>query len=127
MTRYRAGADFERKVRDALKEHGAIYVCRSAGSKGSVDLIAFYGPTRALGQPFPLYALGYGKTTGQYVIKRHERCWFVQAKRDGRISKADQWALCELARMCGAVPVLAKAGPRGTPVVLEILTVEKAA
>ena len=101
VSRYRAGADFERKVRDVLKEQGAIYVCRSAGSKGPVDLIAFY-PART-------------KSWNWNYIH------FVQAKRDGRISKADQWALCELARMCGAVPILAKAGPRGTPVVLETL------
>ena len=103
MTRYQAGTKFEYKVRDALKAQGAIYVCRSAGSKGPVDLIAFYGWNSVRSSAF------------------------VQAKRDGRISRADRWALIELAQQCGAEPVLAKAGPRGTPVVLETLTSEKAA
>ncbi len=104
MTNYARGSKFEYKVRDALKAQGAIYVCRSAGSHGPVDLIAV----------FP--AVWHGLVSGD------RRTWaFVQAKRDGRISKADRWALVELAAQCGAVPVLAKAGPRGTPVVLEIL------
>lgn len=104
VTNYSAGAKFEYKVRDALKAQGAIYVCRSAGSHGPVDLIAFYPPTVYLPN------VTYGCDVR-----------FVQCKRHGAISKADRWALTELAQQCGAIPVLAKAGPRGTPVVFEVL------
>ncbi len=103
-SQYRRGADFERACMKALLAQGAVYVCRSAGSHGPVDLIAFYEPlhTRAKERGWGLYH-------------------FVQAKRSGRISRADKWALVELAAQCGAVPVLAKAGPRGTPVLFETL------
>lgn len=39
---YLKGRRIEYKVRDKLKKLGAEYVIRSAGSKGIVDLIAFF-------------------------------------------------------------------------------------
>ena len=40
MSRYKKGADFERRVKKLLRELG-FYVVRSAGSRGAFDLIAF--------------------------------------------------------------------------------------
>jgi len=45
---YRKGANFERKVRDKLKDMGA-FVVRSAGSKGVFDLIAIFEDGRVWG------------------------------------------------------------------------------
>lgn len=105
-SRYRAGADFERRVKEHLLANGAMFVVRAAGSHGPVDLVAFYPPDSPTS---PVYRPDI------------ERLEFVQCKKHGAISKADRWALIELAAACGAVPVLAKAGPRGTPVVFQVL------
>ena len=102
---YRRGADFERKCIKALEAQGAIYVCRSAGSHGPVDLIAYWD----------------WESLAPRFWGGHHPYAFVQCKRHGAISKADRWALVELAQQCGAIPVLAKAGPRGTPVLFERL------
>jgi Holliday junction resolvase len=105
-SQYRRGADFERRVKLALEAGGAVYVVRAAGSHGQADLIAFYPQS----PHFPYGAIE-----------------FVQAKRSGKMSKADQWALCELALQCGATPMLALQGPRGTPVVFRVLHAKAAA
>jgi Holliday junction resolvase len=97
-SQYRRGADFERKVKQALEANGAVYVVRAAGSHGPADLIAFYDWD------------GWRPSVE-----------FVQAKRNGKMSRADQWALHELATQCGAVPVLAYQGPRGTPVMFRVI------
>ena len=101
MTHYAAGATFERKVRDKLYADGAKLVVRSAGSKGPVDLVAFYG-------------LDYGY---RYRID------LVQVKRGRGMTKAKQAELVELAESVGARAVLAypeKVGRR-VEVRLEVL------
>lgn len=78
MTHYRNGADFEREVRARLAEDG-YEVIRSAGSKTKVDLVAF--------------------KTGEML--------FVQCKRGGLCPPAERARLMELARMVGALPIVA--------------------
>lgn len=90
MTNYRRGADFERRVKANLLDRGAAYVSRSAGSRSPVDLIAIW-PWGVL----------------QATI------WFVQCKRDGRLSSRDEIELISLAEKAGARPVLAHAGKSG--------------
>lgn len=42
MSRYASGANYERRARDyIISRLGLPYVCRSAGSKGKVDLVAW--------------------------------------------------------------------------------------
>lgn len=79
MTRYKRGADFERKVKVDLQAHG-WFVVRSAGSHGPVDLVA--------------------QAPGPSVA-------WIQCKRDGRMSSEDQDALINLALAFNAIPVLA--------------------
>lgn len=113
-SQYRRGADFERKVKAALEAQGAVYVVRAAGSHGPADLIAFYG--LRYGEVVPAVGTLPFKT---FALAPHIE--FVQAKRNGQMSRADQWALVELAHQCGAVPVLAYQGPRGKPVLFRVL------
>ena len=41
-SQYRRGADFERKLKKREEENGAIFVLRSAGSKGPIDVVAIH-------------------------------------------------------------------------------------
>lgn len=85
-TQYQRGADFERKVRDELMhDMDAAYVVRSAGSRGIVDLVAF----------FPL-------------LRLVPEVWLVQCKRDGKLSAEDRELLLSLAAETGCRAVLAK-------------------
>lgn len=87
------------------KDVGACYVMRAAGSHTIADLAAFF-PWHFVGTP----------------QEQEPSVWLVQCKRDGRLPAEERELLQSLAREVGARPVLAKAGPRGTPVVLENLT-----
>jgi Holliday junction resolvase len=78
--RYSLGRAFEYRVRDSLKARG-YFVLRSAGSKSVVDLVALHS----------------GRTL------------LVQCKRDGELRVLEWNRLFDLARSCGAVPVLAAA------------------
>lgn len=92
-TQYARGADLERKARDELMhDHGAAYVVRSAGSRGIVDLVAF----------FPGGEMRTDDYTAVYPI-----VWMVQVKRDGKINDEDRELLMSLAAEAGALPVLA--------------------
>jgi len=79
---YRAGRDFEARVRAALEASG-WWVVRSAGSQGAVDLVA----------------------------GREGVWWLVQCKRGGRgqLGPRARWALWTAATRTWAVPVLAVA------------------
>lgn len=66
---------------------------RAASSKGAADLIALW-PACCGENPRP-------------------RTWMVQAKRDGRLPRAEREQLIEIARDAGAEAVLAKVGPNG--------------
>lgn len=77
---YRNGADLERAVKHHLEDNGYLLVIKSGGSKGKVDVI--------------------GLKWGETVI--------VQCKRSGTaVRPADRIALVSLARVLGAVPLLA--------------------
>jgi holliday junction resolvase Hjr len=87
VSRYRAGRDFEYKVRDNLTADG-YEVIRAAGSKGPVDLVAFKG----------------GMQRGTW----HSQLLFIQAKRrDGTISPADRAELLRVAGIVNAYPIVA--------------------
>jgi len=79
MTNAARGAAFERRCRDLLTADG-WHVVRSAGSRGVVDL--------------------YAMRLGQLRI--------VQCKINGRLDPEPRAALCTLAVMLGATPMLAK-------------------
>lgn len=81
MTPYRLGYEFERRVAKALEEQGAVLVVRAGGSHGLADLVAFW--PKGL-QP-----------------------WLVQCKRTGRMSKADQARMVDLAGRAGCVALVA--------------------
>jgi hypothetical protein len=101
---YKRGREFEYKTRDyLLKEMDAVYVMRAAQSKGAADLIALF-PRRDHGHP---------------------SVFLVQCKRDGKLPRAERDKLCALARETGTVPVHAFQGPRGTPVVIELIKEDK--
>jgi Holliday junction resolvase len=79
-TRYRKGADLERRIRARLEEDG-YYVVRSAGSKGVLDLVAF----------------------------RSGETLFIQVKSGkGKMTRAERMKLVDMAADCGphAVAVL---------------------
>lgn len=78
-TNYSRGRAFEYAVRDALKDAGFVCI-RSAGSKGSIDLIA--------GRDGEILA--------------------VQCKKDGRIPPGERRRLRQDAVHFGATPVLAE-------------------
>ena len=84
-SKYAQGRAFEYRVRDDLIRNGCGFVIRSAGSKGCVDLCGF----------------GYrgGPQSG--------RLFFVQCKRNGKISGAERLELVEVALDAGAIPLLA--------------------
>lgn len=84
MSHYRSGADLERATRHALEADG-YDVIRSAGSKGKVDLLAF--------------------KPGQILA--------VQCKTNGLCPPAERTELIRLARILGALPIVA-AKPVGT-------------
>lgn len=106
VTQYQRGADFERKTRDTLLNvHRAVLVVRSAGSRGAVDLVAFFEPERA--------AWGRGDGTPQV--------WLVQCKRDGKLSPADHDRLVQLGYDTCATPYLARRSNIGPGVILEPL------
>lgn len=90
------GRAFEWKVRDFLIASG-YWVIRAAGSKGAVDLVALRCKT-----PSP----------GMWTKARMPL--FVQAKAHRFGLPEKEWnALVELARACGAVPILAERPERG--------------
>jgi Holliday junction resolvase len=88
-TQYARGADFERKVRDHLMHDlDACYVVRSAGSRGIVDLVAFFTAPTVHSRPWPVV-------------------WLVQCKRGGVLSKDEHELLMSLAAETGGRPMLA--------------------
>jgi Holliday junction resolvase len=98
-TNYARGADFERKVRDDLLEnYDATLVVRSAGSKGAVDLVAFFDGFEAI--------IGIGR---QIV----SNTWVVQVKLDGRLSAHERDLLIDLATATGAKAMIASRGAGG--------------
>lgn len=101
-TNYQAGADFERKVRDHLMHDlDACYVVRSAGSRGIVDLVAFF-----MGEDVAIHD---GRDTldsdSEFIVSPVVR--LVQVKRTGKITDEDREMLCSLAAETGATPWLA--------------------
>lgn len=107
-TNYERGRRFEYRTRDKLKAGGAEYVMRAAGSHTVADLAAFW----------PLHDVGWERR------KHHCEVWLVQCKRDGRLPASERESLIETAEKVGAIPVLAKAGPKGRGVEFDILTGE---
>lgn len=96
-TQYQRGADFERKVRDHLMHDlDACYVVRSAGSRGIIDLVAF----------FPADISGMGDYEVEVPNVR-----LVQCKRDGRLSDEDRELLTSLAAETGTSAWLAWSDP----------------
>lgn len=77
---------------------------RAASSKGAADLIVLW-PRRTR------EALSRDKT---YVVERPQgSVWLVQAKRDGKLPKAEREELLRLAGETGAIPVLARVPKSG--------------
>jgi Holliday junction resolvase len=106
-TNYQAGADFERKVRDQLMADGAVYVVRSAGSRGIADLVAFYEAEDAFRNARTFTSEGgeeehYLTTTLTSPVIR-----LVQVKRTGKITDEDRELLTSLAAETGCSPWLA--------------------
>lgn len=87
MTNYRRGADFERKVAQALEACGA-FVVRSAGSHGPVDLVALWPTTMMV-------------------------AWLIQVKINGTMTPAERAELWRIAGRYHAVPVQASRPGRG--------------
>ncbi len=77
--RYKKGANFERQVKDFLKEEGFLVV-RSAGSHTISDLVAI--------KPGPLV-------------------WLIQCKTDGRLKPEERDGLLELEQYLHIVPMFA--------------------
>src|SRR3954470_5900812 len=86
--RYERGADLERRIVAALTRDG-YWCARVAGSRGVADVVAIK-PTDVV---------------------------LVQAKRDGRLGPDDRARLLTTARLAGAIPVLASAGPGGRGII----------
>lgn len=99
-TNYARGADFERRVRDDLMEnYEAVLVVRSAGSRGAVDLVAFFE--------------GRVVSSAMHeVVMPH--VWIVQAKLDGRITTEERNLLLDLAAETGAKALIASRGAGGS-------------
>ena len=95
-TAYQIGTEFELKIISDLERRGFVCI-RAAGSKGAakVDVIGV-------------------RPDGCHV--------WVQAKTTGNISPAEWNTLRMCAGWAGAAPLLARKGPRGLPVVYELLT-----
>lgn len=95
MTNYTTGRSLEYKVRDALEEDG--YQCiRAAGSKGKADIV--------------------GLKIGEVIL--------VSVRLNNpQLSPAERQALLELARLTGAVPLVAHKPARKTIVYRELLGV----
>lgn len=93
-TQYARGADFERKVRDELMhDHEAAYVVRSAGSRGIVDLVAFFQASDFEDDREQTWAV--------------PSVWLIQCKRDGKLTAEDHELLMSLAAETGCTPILA--------------------
>lgn len=92
---YRSGRDFEHRVRTYLVAQGYT-VIRAAGSKTKADLVAI--------------------KAGQVLI--------VQCKRTALPAPAERREIIRIAECLPSVglPIIARRGPRGTPVLLERLT-----
>lgn len=92
---YRAGRDFEWRTRAVLREAG-YEVIRAAGSKTKADLLAI--------------------KSGQTLV--------IQCKRTELPSPAERAEVIRLAACLApvGVPLIARRGSRGTPVVFERLT-----
>ena len=89
MSQYRRGADFERRVRDALEADG-YEVIRSAGSKTKVDLLGF----------------------------KVDQLLLIQCKRtDGYIPPDDRLALLALAQMIQPRPYIGTPTPDALAVI----------
>jgi len=86
MSQYARGANFERLVKKDLEDHGYL-AFRVAGSKGVADIIAF--------PPAPGPA------------------WLVQAKTNGKMSRAEVSALHQKAHKYRLVPIKASRPKRG--------------
>jgi Holliday junction resolvase len=100
-TNYQAGADFERKVRDHLMHDlDACYVVRSAGSRGIVDLVAFF-----MGEDYTVDEATNPWSGEVKIVSPVVR--LVQVKRTGKITDEDREILCSLAAETGATPWLA--------------------
>lgn len=84
-TNYARGAALERRAKADLMTRGA-FVVRAAGSHGAVDLCVHW--LRA-------------------------RPWFVQCKRDGKLTAGEAAKLRALSRLYRAQPVLCRPGPGG--------------
>ena len=92
MTSYSKGASFERKIKKILEAKG-MFVVRSAGSKGPVDLIAF------------------NKKYDGYLPHLHEKLvypWVIQVKTLGKVRGEELGILIRLAMEYGALPVLVR-------------------
>ena len=85
-TNYERGRAFEYRVRDWCKENGAVAVIRAAGSHGPADVVAFW---------------------------RHDRPWFIQAKRDGKLPVAERELMLQILRQIDVKMYLAQPGPNG--------------
>jgi hypothetical protein len=93
---YRLGRALEYRVRDELRA-GKYFVTRSPASKSPVDLVAI----------------------------RPGHVYLIQCKRHGQLPVIEWNALFELARSCGAVPILASQSETGRGIVYEVLTALK--
>ena len=76
--RYDAGARFERRVKEYLESKG-FWVCRSAGSRSAIDLLAI--------------------KAGEIML--------CQCKVDGRLSQVEREQLLELEQETGGYAVIA--------------------
>jgi Holliday junction resolvase len=104
---YQRGAAFERRCIKALEAQGALFVVRVAGSKGPADLVAFYAPRWSTMRP---------------------SIELVQCKNGKRgMTRAERFALTEIARQTGCMPVEARPGENGRGVLFRVLEREEQA
>ena len=89
--KYNRGSAFERRIKREL-EDADHYVVRSAGSRGAVDLMA----VDCVGRPY-----------------------FVQCKKDGRITKAEWSKLFEVGKSHNTTTLLVSKPKRNEPVMYE--------